>query len=288
VHADQALLIYGSTACLVLSVAGSAQSCSGLGLCPHCIPGLTLLVGATSTSGSALDWLVDTVFSPLYPQQPSIAQQGAGAAMEVRSDMSSVYAVLNSQADAVPPGCRSVMVFPHLKGMRAPVRDANARGVILGLTLSTKREELYRAFLEGIAYDVRTIVDAARSHAAVPRRLAATGGGSANSLLVQVVSDVLQREQTVFHRSSAARGAACLAGLGVGLVSGTHAIEQEWAGSDGSSIAPRSEAKSAYDNCYALFRTLQGTMRSATASLGVCDEGIAGSIRSQKARTEMQ
>lgn len=273
VEADRGLLIYGSTACLVLSTADSARSCTGLGLCPHCLPGLSLLVGATSTSGSALDWLIDTVFSNPSSGSSDARHQATGADRGEYGDKPSVYAALNSAAAALPPGSEGVMVLPHLKGARAPVRDSGARGLVFGLTLSTRREQIYRAFLEGIAYDIRTIVEAASGHVMVPRMLAATGGGRANALLVQVVSDVLQREQRGVRHSSAARGAACLAGLGTGLVPGTRAIGETWASPDGPPILPDRRAGSAYQGYYELSRTLRESMRKATADLRTLTEG---------------
>jgi xylulokinase len=266
VEPNGGLLIYGSTACLVLSIAESMQSRRGLGMCPHALPGLSLLVGATSTSGSALDWLIDTLIPPRFSRVAEPSRENYG-------DKPSKYEALNSEAAALPPGSGGLVVLPHLKGSRAPSRDPGARGMILGLTLSTRREQIYRAFLEGVAYDIRSIVDAMDEQVQVPRALTATGGGRANTLLTRVVSDVLQKEQRGVVHSSAARGAACLAGLGTGLVSGTRAIKERWVSPDESPVIPDQKAGSAYEGYYALFRTLQKTMRQEMASLGTLAEG---------------
>jgi xylulokinase len=273
VEPNRGLLIYGSTACVVLSTAESMRSRTGLGLCPHSLPGLSLLVGATSTSGSALDWLIDTLISAWFSRAPDTTLGVPEPSREEYGNKPSIYEALNREAAALPPGSGGLMVLPHLKGSRAPSRDASARGMILGLTLSTRREQIYRAFLEGIAYDIRSIVDAMDAHLPVPRMLTATGGGRANTLLTRVVSDVLQKEQRGVRHSSAARGSACLAGLGTGLVSGTRAIKETWASPDESPIIPDQKAGSAYEGYYALFRTLQKTMCQEMATLGALAEG---------------
>jgi len=265
-EAGRALLVYGSTACLVLTMADPAEPCRGLGLCPHCFPGVSLRVGATATSGSALDWLIDVLFAV-----PPLTSRGGGG--DPYGDRPSRYAALNTGAAALPRGSGGVMVFPYLKGARAPMRDRAVRGVMLGITLSTSREEIYRAFLEGIAYDVRSIMDAARDRCEVPPFITATGGASANTLLARIMSDVLRREQRMVRDSSAARGAAFLAGLGTGLVAGARVAAERWARDGGPPVIPDPAASSVYDGFYGMWGSLQQTMRRATSDLGALAEG---------------
>ena len=58
-------------------------------------------------------------------------------------------------AEAIAPGAGGLLMLPYFSGERTPINDADARGVIAGLSLSHTREHLFRAALEGVAYGIR-------------------------------------------------------------------------------------------------------------------------------------
>ena len=94
-----------------------------------------------------------------------------------------------------------------------------ARGAILGLTRGNTRAHLARAALEGIAYQVKDLIDAMEQDALAPLSiLRVDGGASVNRFLMQFQSDILQkpidRPRVV---ETTALGAAFLAGLAVGV-----------------------------------------------------------------------
>jgi glycerol kinase len=114
-----------------------------------------------------------------------------------------------------------VVVVPALAGLGAPHWDPHARGAILGLTRGSKRAHIARAALEGIAFQVcdllRAMVQDAPKHPL--RRLRVDGGAAANNLLMQFQSDIAQvKVERPTELESTGRGAAMLAGIGVGLV----------------------------------------------------------------------
>jgi glycerol kinase len=97
--------------------------------------------------------------------------------------------------------------------------DPGARGLITGLTRGTTKAHLARATLEGIAHQVDDLVRAMKADLGKPiTRMRVDGGASANDVLMQYQSDVsdLVVERPV-DLESTARGAAMLAGIGVGL-----------------------------------------------------------------------
>jgi len=108
---------------------------------------------------------------------------------------------------------------PALAGLGAPHWDQDARGVISGLTRGTTAAHLARATLEGIALEVRDLLDAMAKDAKRPLALLRVdGGAAANDLLMQLQADlanvVAERPTDV---ESTGRGAAMLAGIGAGL-----------------------------------------------------------------------
>jgi glycerol kinase len=114
-----------------------------------------------------------------------------------------------------------VKFVPALTGLGAPYWDAGARGIITGLTRGTKAAHLARATLDAIAHQVDDLVRAmADDLGSLPRRMRVDGGAAANDLLMEFQASlsnlVVERPAEL---ESTARGAAMLAGLGVGLFS---------------------------------------------------------------------
>jgi glycerol kinase len=112
-----------------------------------------------------------------------------------------------------------VYLVPAFAGLGAPHWDANARGLIAGLTRGTTAAHLARAALEGIAYQVADVLDAMQADADLPiSELRVDGGAAASDLLLQFQADItgipIVRAGVL---EATALGAACLAGLAVGF-----------------------------------------------------------------------
>jgi glycerol kinase len=119
------------------------------------------------------------------------------------------------------PDAGGVSFVPALSGLGAPYWDADARGLICGITRGTTRGHLARATLEAIALSVNDVVGAMRDDLGQPiERLRVDGGASDNGLLMQLQAGLsrltVERPQDL---ESTARGAALLAGLGAGIYS---------------------------------------------------------------------
>jgi glycerol kinase len=117
------------------------------------------------------------------------------------------------------PDSGGVSFVPALSGLGAPHWDAEARGLISGITRGTTRAHLARATLDAIALSVNDVVQAMRDDLGRPiERLRVDGGAAANDLLMELQAGVsylcVERPQDL---ESTARGAAMLAGLGAGI-----------------------------------------------------------------------
>jgi glycerol kinase len=124
---------------------------------------------------------------------------------------------------------QGVYVVPAFAGLGAPYWDMYARGAIFGLTRGTSKAHLVRATLESLAYQTKDLLNAMESDAGVPlSKLRVDGGASANNLLMQFQSDILD---TIVERpaiiETTALGAAYLAGLAVGYWK-MDEIDQNW------------------------------------------------------------
>lgn len=152
------------------------------------------LEGSIAVAGSLLQWLRD----------------GIGLIAEV-SDSERVASAVEDSG--------GIAIVPAFSGLYAPHWRPDARGTIVGLTAHTERAHLVRAALEAIAHQVVDVVDAVERETGLRiRMLRADGAATANSLLMQLQSDLLggdlERPRMV---EMTALGAAMAAGIGAGM-----------------------------------------------------------------------
>jgi glycerol kinase len=128
------------------------------------------------------------------------------------------------------PDTGGVYVVPAFTGLCAPYWDMYARGLIIGITRGTTREHLARATLESMAYQTRDVLDAMEADSGEKAEsLRVDGGATQSDFLMQFQADLLgipvERPSVT---EMAARGAAYLAGLGVGFWKSKEEVEQHW------------------------------------------------------------
>ncbi|MBS1676502.1 MAG: FGGY-family carbohydrate kinase [Actinobacteria bacterium] len=220
-----AMLMYGSTT-FFIAVADAPVTDPGLWATEGVEPAVRCLAAGTATAGSLIDWVADLTGEPV--------------------------AELLAAAATVPAAADGLLMLPYLAGERTPIFDPDARGVLAGLTLSHGRGHLARAAIEAIAFGIRHLFEEVRAADARVDRLVAVGGGLADRLWPQIVSDVTGLSQLVPKEAvGAAYGDALLAAIGVGLVDSA----ADWAEID-DRIDPRPASRDLYDDRYALFREL--------------------------------
>lgn len=121
-----------------------------------------------------------------------------------------------------------VYVVPAFVGLGAPYWDQEARGAMFGLTRGTTRDDLIKATLQSIAYQVRDIVDTMQEDTGIKIPVLKVDGGAAkNEYLMQFQSDILDTPiQRAQNLETTALGAAFLAGLAVGYWKDTDEIRE--------------------------------------------------------------
>lgn len=118
----------------------------------------------------------------------------------------SIHQVLREKCQDQKPGQSGVLALDWWNGNRSVLVNAHLSGALLGLTLQTAPEDIYRALLEATAYGTRMIVDNYEAHGILVKRIVATGGIAAKDpLMMQIYADVLGREIRV---ASLAQGPA--------------------------------------------------------------------------------
>ena len=198
IEPGQAKNTYG-TGCFTLMNTGnkSVRSVSGLVTSvAWSVNGETTyaLEGSVFNAGSSIQWLRDEV------------------------GLLSTSSECETLATSVPDN-GGVYLVSAFTGLGAPRWDMYARGAIVGLTRGSTKAHIVRAALEGIAYQVKDLLDAMEKDAGEPLSvLRVDGGASVNNFMMQFQSDILRKpidrpkmvETTAF-------GAAFLAGLAVGV-----------------------------------------------------------------------
>jgi glycerol kinase len=158
-----------------------------------------------------------------------------------------------------------VYCVPAFAGLGAPHWNPYARGSLFGMTRGTTKAHIARAVLESVAYQTYDVLKAMEADSGIVlKELRVDGGATANNLLMQFQSDILQVPviRPVVTETTAL-GAAYLAGLGVGYWSSEEDIRQQWAvdrrfepGMDGQRVQP----------------LLRGWQRAVKAAIAWADE----------------
>ena len=128
---------------------------------------------------------------------------------------------LEMKARKVGPGSGGLLTLPYFMGERSPIWDPDARGAVMGLTLSHGREHVYRSFMEGVALSLRDNIDAAtKVGIALNPTCYMVGGAAKSDLWSQIFADVTGYNiKRLALDVEAPFGDAFLAGMAVGVFS---------------------------------------------------------------------
>lgn len=214
----------------------------------HPNPDWLIQIGPMLTAAGNFEWLHNTF--------------GTLEALASNRDNTDAYGLINDLAAKAPPGCNGVLFLPYLAGERAPMRDPNARGVFFGIRTDTTRADLYRAVLEGVAFSMRTIRDALPTSSSSPSNvLNLIGGGAKSPVWPQIFADIFNCPVNVLDDpdSAGTRGAAILAGLGLGWFEGYIPSEEYFPTQ--SCFEPNTAAVSKHDLFYEIFRGLYPALK---------------------------
>jgi len=169
----------------------------------HAVPGTWVQEASIFTTGAVLRWFRDQIGNA----ECVVAQEGQDS-----------YNLITAEAEKSSIGANGLLLIPHFVGSGAPHWNPLARGIIFGLALGHERKDLYRAVLEGVAYEIRKNIEVFKELGIEPNELMLTGGGSRSDFWNQIYADVLGIicvRNIVGEATSL--GAAILAAYGAGI-----------------------------------------------------------------------
>lgn len=161
--------------------------------------------GPINNGGISFRWARDQLFPDLKEQSD---QKGVSA-----------YDELTARAGEVRPGSDGLLFLPYLTGERAPFWDADTKGVFFGLTLNHGRNHMIRSVLEGVMFQMYSVVIALIESGVKPVEYRAGGGFARSELWRQIMADIFETEIVVpeSHQSSCF-GAAWLSMKALGMI----------------------------------------------------------------------
>lgn len=169
---------------------------------PHAVEGRYVTYAFSYAGGALLKWFRKTFAKDLEGKAEQTGEN--------------VYALLDELVrDSLPT---KLLVLPHFSGAATPYMDSEAKGAIMGLTLETDRATIYRALMEGVAYEMLLNIDLLEAVGVKVDSLVSAGGGSNSKVWLQIKADITGRPISCLEQPEAGTiGAVILAGVAVGV-----------------------------------------------------------------------
>jgi L-ribulokinase len=164
------------------------------------------------------------------------------------------HETLTRKALDLPPGAEGLLALDWWNGCRTPLVDADLSGLILGCTLQTRPEAVYRALIEATAYGTRLIIDTFNQGGIPVGKIIAGGGLTKNELLLKIYADVTGLPFEVCSTQQAsALGAAILGAVAGGVYPDMGSAVRTLAPSPRAIIQPDYENHQKYSELYRLY-----------------------------------
>ncbi len=229
----------GSSMAMVVTLDKPIDNFSlGLPMQCHAIEGKYLLLPYGQTAGLVLKWF---------------REQFCG---------DETYDALISDAAKIPAGADGLTMLPHLSGSGSPEFEANAKGVVAGLSSATTKAHFTRAILESIACMIKRNLDALEKGGISVNEMRALGGGSKSDLWNQIKADLTNvKIVTVKGQETSAIGAAILAATGAGVFQSISCASQKMV-TFSRSFTPDATAHHEYRRVYQRYVALSDQLQN--------------------------
>ncbi|NOZ56421.1 MAG: ribulokinase [Calditrichaeota bacterium] len=207
------------------------------------LPGFFGYEAGQAAVGDIFAWFVRNAVPPAYHD-------------EAKRRGLDLHALLEEKAAALKPGQSGLLALDWWNGCRSTLIDYDLSGLLLGMTLTTTPEEIYRALIEATAFGTRVIVDAFVNGGVPVEEFYACGGLTKNRMLMQIYADVLGKEIKIARSDLAgALGAAMYGAVAAGKSAGGYDSIKEaiphMAHLRDESFKPNAENQKIYDQLFA-------------------------------------
>jgi L-ribulokinase len=208
------------------------------------IPGLFGYEAGQSCVGDHFAWFVKNCAPAAYRE-------------EAQSQGIDIHRLLEGKAAQQRPGEHGLLALDWWNGNRSVLVDVDLTGMVLGATLATRAEDIYRALIEATAYGTRMIIDTFQHSGVAVNEIVACGGlPERNKLLMQIYADVSGREiRVAASQQAGALGSAMFGAVAAGRAAGGYdsifEAAKQMARLKDEVYTPIAEHKVVYDEIYA-------------------------------------
>ena len=205
-RAGHMFAMIGTSTCMLLPAAEFVPVPGVCGIVKDgIVPGLWGYEAGLGCVGDAFAWFAENCVPPYVRD-------------EAEARGLSVIACLSEKMDALRPGESGLLALNWWNGNRSPLGDTDLSGLFLGLNLSTRPEEMFRALVEATAFGTRAIVENYRAHGVPVTAFTASGGiAQKNPAVMRIYADVLGMDVAVgASKEGPAKGSAIYAAAAAG------------------------------------------------------------------------
>lgn len=204
------------------------------------VPGMVGIEAGQSAVGDIFLWLANNLVPDSYG-----------------SELGAKFSAMEKKMRDQKPGASGLLALDWNNGNRTILTDVRLTGLLMGQTLHTRADEIYRAYIEATAFGALTIINRMEEYGVTISEVVNTGGLSLkNTTLMQIYADVLDRPMKVSRsEQTCALGAAMLAAVAVGHDTVTNLQEKIVSYTD-TVYHPIPENSAVYRKLYALYKTL--------------------------------
>jgi L-ribulokinase len=245
VEPGQMLAIMGTSTCHVMNSDRLGEMPGMCGVVDGgIVPGLWGYEAGQTGVGDIFAWFIDTCVPASYAAKA--AQRGQG-----------VHEYLSELAADQPVGGHGLVALDWHNGNRSVLVDHDLSGLVVGATLSTRPEDVYRALIEATAFGTRIIIEGFEKSGVPVAELVTAGGLTKNPLLMQIYSDVTRLPLGVIgSEQGPAVGSAIHAAVAAGAYPDIHVAARAMGRVTREVFTPGEQPARAYDALFAEYTTL--------------------------------
>ncbi len=212
----------------------------------HLVPGMFMPTGSTQSAGASYQWARDQL---CRSEKQDAAATGRRA-----------YPIMDEEARLSPPGANGLFFLPYLMGERSPHWNPRARGGFIGLTIRHTRADMLRSVMEGVAFNLKWILDLFTAQGAHIAAMRLIGGGARARFWNQIMADVygIPVQRLTILEEATSMGAALAGGVSVGLYPDFSLAEQMNPVQE--TIAPDPAAQQIYAARFPLFQEMYAAL----------------------------
>jgi L-ribulokinase len=240
VESGQMLAVMGTSTCHVMPSDVLAEVPGMCGVVDGgIVPGKYGYEAGQSGVGDIFGWWVERAVPAGHHEAAARARQ-------------SIHQYLSDLTAQDPVGAHGLLALDWMNGNRSVLVDHDLSGLLLGLTIATRPEEVYRALLEATAFGTRRIVEALTDAGVAVNEFVVIGGLIENPVLIQIYADVLGRPVSVAESTQGpALGSAIHAAVAAGAYPDIQSAAKVMGRVVPNAYVPDAERHSAYDLLYA-------------------------------------